>query len=137
MIPRVLDDWKGTWKSYFNFLLKNYGVAFLLSCNYNVNDLSLNLTGFYAELLPCWADFRRSFFDMSHVENIIWNNREIRINNMPVFMQITSVWILFVYAICYLNMMTSPLTSTLNTKVAYELSDLDCLADLCSKILEG
>ena len=69
----------------FNFLLKNYGDAFLLSCNYDVNDLSLNLTGFYAELLPWWADLRRSFFDMSRVENIIWNNKEIRINNKPVF----------------------------------------------------
>ena len=47
-------------------------------CNYNVNDLNLNLTGFYAELLLWWAD-------TSHVENIIWNNKEIKINNKPVF----------------------------------------------------
>ena len=25
------------------------------------------------------------FFDMSRVENIIWNNKEIKINNKPVF----------------------------------------------------
>ena len=85
MIPRILDDWKGTWKSYFNFLLKNYGDTFLLSCNYDVHDLSLNLTGFYPELLAWWTDLRTSFFHMSRVENIIWNNKEIRINNKPVF----------------------------------------------------
>ena len=60
-IPRILDERKGTWKSYFNFLLKNYGGAFLLSCNYDVNDLSLNPTVFYDELLLWRADFRRSF----------------------------------------------------------------------------
>ena len=58
----------------------------MLSCNYDVHDLNLNLTGFYAELLLWWADFRRSFFDMSRVENIIWNNKEINwINNKAVF----------------------------------------------------
>ena len=41
---------------------------------------------------------------------------EIRINNVPDFMQITTVWVLFIYAICYLNMIMSPLTSALNTK---------------------
>jgi len=44
-----LDKRKGTWKSYFNFLLRNYVGTFLLSCNYDVNDLNLNLAGFYAE----------------------------------------------------------------------------------------
>jgi len=68
-ILRILDERKGTWKSYFNFLLRNHGGAFLLSYNYDVNDLSLNRTGFYAELLLWWADFRRSLFDMSCVEN--------------------------------------------------------------------
>jgi hypothetical protein len=84
-IPRILDERKETWKSYFNFHLRNYGGAFLLSCNYDVNDLNLNLSGFYAELLLWWADLRRSFFDMSRVENIIWNNKEIKIDNKPVF----------------------------------------------------
>ena len=64
-ILRILDERKGTWKSYLNFLLGNYGGAFLLSCNYDVNYINLNLTGFYAELLLRWADFRRSFFDMT------------------------------------------------------------------------
>ena len=84
-IPRILDERKGAWKSYFNFQLKNHGGVFLLSCNYDVKDLNLNLTGFYAELLIWWADFRMSFFDMSRAENIIWNNKEIKINNKPVF----------------------------------------------------
>ena len=60
--------------------------AFLLSCNCDVNDLSLNLTGLnYAELLLWWADFRTSFFDMSRVENITWSNKDIGINNKAVF----------------------------------------------------
>jgi hypothetical protein len=65
-ILRILDERKGTWKSYFNFHLRNYDGAFLLSCNYDVNyDVNdLNLSGFYAELLLSWADFRRSFFNL-------------------------------------------------------------------------
>ena len=41
-IPRILDERKGAWKSYFNFQLRNQGGVFLLSCNYDVNDLNLN-----------------------------------------------------------------------------------------------
>ena len=84
-IPRILDERNGAWKSYFSFHLRNYGGAFLLNCNYDINDLKLNLTGFYAELLLWWADFRRTFFDMNYAENIIWNNKDIKIDNKSVF----------------------------------------------------
>ena len=53
---------------------------------------------------------------MSRVENIIWNNKEIKINNNAVFMQVITDWVLFVYEICYWNMIMLPPTSALNTK---------------------
>lgn len=81
----ILDERKGVWKLYFNFQLRNQGGVFLLSCNYDVNDFNLNFIGFYVELFFWWVDFRRFFFDMSCVENIIWNNKEIKINNKFVF----------------------------------------------------
>ena len=55
-------------------------------------------------------------FNMSRVENIIWNNKEIKIYNKPFFIQVITVWVLFLYAISYLNRKMSPLTSALNTK---------------------
>ena len=36
---RTLVERKGTLESCFNFLLKNYGEPFFLSCNYDINEL--------------------------------------------------------------------------------------------------
>ena len=65
-----------------NTTLKKYGGCFLFSCNYDVNDLDLSLSiKFYLQLLIWWADFRCSFSDVNYSQNVIWNNKDIRINN--------------------------------------------------------
>ena len=32
-----------------------------------------------------WADFRNAFSDISYVHYVIWNNKDIRIYNKPIF----------------------------------------------------
>ena len=57
---------------------------FLFNCNYDVNDLSIP-SQFYSLLLKWWSDFRDDFASAKDWHNIIWNNRDIRIDGSPVF----------------------------------------------------
>jgi len=84
-ITRVIGEREGPWKSYLLFHLKKYGGVFLLKCNYVVNDLNLKLSGFYLEMLQWWVEFRNHFADINFYRYIIWNNKDIRIANKPVF----------------------------------------------------
>ena len=84
-IPRILDsNKKGPWKSYFNYYLKPYGGTFLLKCNYKLKDLTLSISGFYSDLLLWWEEFRNTFSDNNYAQRIIWNNKDIRIDNRSV-----------------------------------------------------
>ena len=40
---------------------------------------------FYSELLKWWSNFREEFDTERDRQNIVRNNKEIRINNKPVF----------------------------------------------------
>ena len=73
--------------SYFKHFLKRYGGTFLLKCNYEFKDLNVSLNGFYSELLLWWEEFRNTFADMNYTQKIIWNNKDIRIDNKSVFYQ--------------------------------------------------
>ena len=85
-IPRILDSTrKGPWKSYYNHYLKPYGGTFLLKCNYELKDLITLLNGFYSDLLLWWEEFRNAFSDINYAQRIIWNNKDIRIDNRSVF----------------------------------------------------
>ena len=56
----------------------------LFHCNYNVKDLS-TFSQFYTELLQWWAEFRDEFSVEKPWHNNIWNNKDIRIDNKPIF----------------------------------------------------
>ena len=85
-IPRILDSTrKGPWKSYFNHYLKPYGGTFLLKCNYEFKDLTTSLNGFYSDLLLWWEEFRNTFSDNNYAQRIVWNNKDIKIDNRSVF----------------------------------------------------
>ena len=84
-ISRIIDERVGPWKSYFTFHLKKYGGTLLLKCNYDVRDLNLSLNGFYQQLLEWWADFRNAFSDINYAHYVIWNKKEIRIDNKSIF----------------------------------------------------
>ena len=97
-IPRLLDEREGPWISYLKYNLKKYGGCFLFKCNYDVNELNLSSSHFYLELLRWWAEFRTTFSDVNYSQNVIWNNKDIRINSKPVFYEI-----FFDKGIIYLN----------------------------------
>ena len=61
-----------------------FGGLFLFNCNYDVNDLSVPSL-FYFQLLKWWSEFREDFALVKDWHNIIWNNRDIRIDGSPVF----------------------------------------------------
>ena len=63
---------------------KRIGDPLLFHCNYNIQDLTV-FSLFYAELLQWWADFRDEFSAEKPWHNVIWNNKDIRIDNQPIF----------------------------------------------------
>ena len=83
-IKRILGANDGTWKSYLRHLLYRFGGLFLFHCNYDIKDIPIT-SQFYSELLKWWSDFREEFDTERDPQNIVWNNKEVRINNKPVF----------------------------------------------------
>ena len=83
-IKRILGANDGTWKSYLRHLLYRCGGLFLFHCNYDAKDIPIT-SQFYSELLKWWSDFREEFDSEREQQNIVWNNKEIRIDNKPVF----------------------------------------------------
>ena len=83
-LQRIYNVTEGPWKWYLSHLLAKFGGLFLFNCNYDVNDLSVPSL-FYSQLLKWWSDFREDFASPKDWHNIIWNNRDIRIDGSPVF----------------------------------------------------
>ena len=82
-LKRIFSENDGTWKNYLHHILKCFGGSFEFHCNYNIKDLTIS-SQFYTELLQ-WADFRDEFSADKPWQNIIWNNKDIRIDNKPIF----------------------------------------------------
>ena len=83
-LKRTFSLNSGTWKSYLRHLLAKYGGPILCNCNFDVTDFSIR-SHFYTELLQWWSDFREDFASNKDWNNIIWNNKEIRVNGFPVY----------------------------------------------------
>ena len=83
-LKRIFSVNDGAWKDYIRHQLKRYGGLFLFPCNYNVKDHPIP-SQFYAEMLQWWAEFRDEFSTEKDWQGIIWNNKDVRINNVPVF----------------------------------------------------
>ena len=83
-LKNVFSENDGTWKNYLHHALNFYGGSLLFHCNYNVKDLSI-FSQFYTELLLWWAEFGDKFSAEKPCHNIIWNNKDIRIDNKPIF----------------------------------------------------
>jgi len=83
-LKRIFNENDGTWKNYLHYILKRFGGPFLFHCNYNTKDLTIS-SQFYTKLLQWWADFRDEFSAEKPWHNIIWNNKDIRIDNKPIF----------------------------------------------------
>ena len=83
-LKRIFSENGGTWKSYLCHLLKRFGGFFFITCNYDLKD-DPKFSQFYHELLSWWTHFRNTFDSERNWCHIIWNNKEIRIENKPVY----------------------------------------------------
>ena len=66
--------------SYINYA----GGLIIVKCNYAMKDISNNSV-FYRELLEWWLEFLNLFLADKERLCIIWNNKDIRIDEKPVF----------------------------------------------------
>ena len=83
-LKRIFSENNGTWKMYLRHQLKNVGGLFLFHCNYDIKDVVIS-SQFYSELLQWWSEFLEDFSPEKLYQNIIWNNKVIRVNDKPVF----------------------------------------------------
>ena len=83
-LKRIFGENEGTWKNYLRHLLLSLGRLFFLNCNFDIKDYTINSL-FYSEILAWWSEFRENFASTEDWRNILWNNKEIRINNSPIF----------------------------------------------------
>ena len=83
-LKRIFIDNEYTWKLYLLHLLRNVGGILIFKCNYAMNDLSMNSV-FYRELVECWLEFRNLFLADKERLCIVWNNKDVRIDEKPVF----------------------------------------------------
>jgi len=79
-ISRVLSDTEELWKAIPNYLLSEYGLSFLLCCNYNLASInnSLPILQYFEELKSVTEIF-------SYGEYILSNNEAITIENHSLF----------------------------------------------------
>ena len=61
-----------------------WGPLFISLYNYDIKEIHIS-SKFYSELLQRWSEFRSVFDIRRECQYILWNNKEIRFDNMPVF----------------------------------------------------
>ena len=83
-LKRIFGENDGAWKSYLRASLKRYGGLFLFYCNYDIKDRHVPSL-FYSELLQWCSEFRDGYDTKKEWQHIARNNKEIRINNKPIF----------------------------------------------------
>jgi len=83
-LKRIFGSNEGAWKSYLCVSLERFGGLFLFHCNYDIKDVHIS-SQFYSELLRWWYEFRVVFDTGKQWQYILWNNKEIRVNNKPIF----------------------------------------------------
>ena len=65
-------------------LLSSVGGLFFFNCNYNISNYTIP-SQFYREHFWWWSQFRETFATEEDWKTIIWNNKEIKVENKPVY----------------------------------------------------
>ena len=65
-------------------IIGSVGGLFFFNCNYNISDYTIP-SQFYRELLLWWSQFRETVATEEDWKTIIWNNKEIKVENKPVY----------------------------------------------------
>ena len=76
----MAEHGKATYVTFWNASV----VYSSINCNYDLKDYP-KFSQFYYELLSWWTHFRNTFDSERNWCQIIWNNKEIRIGNKPVY----------------------------------------------------
>ncbi|KAL9987009.1 hypothetical protein ACROYT_G001243 [Oculina patagonica] len=86
---RLCEAGDSKWCAAFSLATTHLGGTFLFECNFDIHDLNLpsELPSFYKEILSAWQEIHST--DPSSADEyrneIIWNNRFIRIDGKPIF----------------------------------------------------
>ena len=80
----IFSGTNGTWRSYLQHILSSVEGLFFFNCNYNISDYTIP-SQFYWELLLWWSQFRETFATEEDWKIIIWNNKEMKVENKPVY----------------------------------------------------
>ena len=86
---RLCEAGDSKWCAAFSLATTHLGGTFLFECNFDIHDLNLSseLPSFYKEILSAWQEIHST--DPSSADEygneIIWNNRFIRIDGKPIF----------------------------------------------------
>ena len=107
----IFNNNDGIWKRYLRHKLQPFGGLFFMNCNYDIKDYLIS-SQFYHELLLWWSEFRETFASEKDWENIIWNNRDIRIDEKQFFTKINLILELFTRTIFYWTLTTDNLTAS-------------------------
>ena len=84
-LNRIFSGTNGTWKSYVPTTHNELRCGIVLfKGNYNISDYTIP-SQFYRELLLWWSQFRETFATEEDWKTIIWNNKEIKVENKPVY----------------------------------------------------
>ena len=77
------------WCSLFSSEMSRYGGPFLFECNFNAQDLNIaaHVPSFYKDVLNAWQELhsKNPSHTIEYMNEIIWNNRFIKIDKKPVF----------------------------------------------------
>ena len=89
-VKRLYDATSNSkWCSLFSSEMSRYGGPFLFECNFNAQDLNIaaHVPSFYKDVLNAWQELRSKnpSHTIEYMNEIIWNNRCIKIDKKPVF----------------------------------------------------
>ena len=85
-LGRFLNHTNESWQAIPNDSFNSYGgLPFLLKCNYDSKLLDKQPPLFYGEMLDYFKELRTDHPDVYRSEFILWNNKEITIDNKSIF----------------------------------------------------
>ena len=88
----MLSNSEKTWKVLPNFYIEKFGgLPFVMNCNFETSKLPQTIPTFYSELLDFSNELRSNFDDPAGGEFILWNNRDITIDNKSFFRKMWSI----------------------------------------------
>ena len=78
-------------KKLFTVFVGTFWGLFLFHCNYDIKEIHIS-SKFYPELLQWWSEVRSVFDSRRECQYILWNNKEIRVDNKPVFYEKNDIY---------------------------------------------